>query len=641
MATKRTAATLAVVTTVTAGAFGLSLLPGGSPVAQASGLTPYDSCTQLLRSYRAELVRNARAYPSFGYLEGVGGGAPAITSGTARSSDKAVGTSGTGTNVQEAGVDEPDTAKLAGDVLVVAAGNTIRLVTTTATPVLLGTVRLGERAYSAQLLVEGTRVLALTQTYDQEGNGSQQKGALSDVRYGGGGFARTVATLIDIADPRAPTVLETSTTDGRLVSARLAGGRVRLVVSTAPRPQTVSYPTDGRQLDERQALLRNRAFAARTPLARILPQRERRSGAGAVLEKGPAVACSGVSYPTGGGGTSTLTVTSLDLQKSLAPTGTVAVNADGDLVYASTATIYVATSRWGTTFRTASAPESTEVTTELHEFALTPDSADYRATGSIPGYLLSSYSLSEHAGHLRVVTTREPTWQGDQGGVAPDAPRTSASLLVLKDNGRGELVTTGRVDGLGKGERVYAVRFLGDVGTVVTFRQTDPLYTLDLSDPTAPRVVGELKIPGFSNYLHPIGGDTLVGIGQDADLQGRVKGLQLATFDLSDLASPTRTRTLNLGPGYSEAAYDPHAFSYDVGLGTVMLPISDDRGAVSLLAIKASATELREVGRMTSRAEDYTRRAFVVGGRVLAVSETGVVAATAPDLRPTGSVRFA
>ena len=99
-------------------------------------------------------------------------------------------------------------------------------------------------------------------------------------------------------------------------------------------------------------------------------------------------------------------------------------------------------------------------------------------------------------------------------------------------------MAVGRVGGLGRGERVYAVRFVDDVGYVVTFRQVDPLYTLDLSNAERPRVLGELKIAGYSSYLHPIGDDLLLGIGQDATEQGRTLGTQLSLFDVSDLRRP-------------------------------------------------------------------------------------------------------
>jgi hypothetical protein len=123
---------------------------------------------------------------------------------------------------------------------------------------------------------------------------------------------------------------------------------------------------------------------------------------------------------------------------------------------------------------------------------------------------------------------------------------------------------TGRVEGLGRNEDIQSVRWFGDLAIVVTFRQTDPLYTVDLSVPDRPRVVGALKIPGFSSYLHPIGGDLLVGIGHDVDAAtGSDLGAQAATFDLSRLRDVRRVDThgfgLQTGTGVS---MDPRTFTY-------------------------------------------------------------------------------
>ena len=130
------------------------------------------------------------------------------------------------------------------------------------------------------------------------------------------------------------------------------------------------------------------------------------------------------------------------------------------------------------------------------------------------------------------------------------------------------------MDGLGKGERIYAVRFLGDAGYVVTFRQVDPLYTLDLSRPGTPRVVGELKIPGYSAYLHPVGEDLLIGVGQDATAEGRQLGTQVSLFDVSNLASPARLDQRKLAAaGSSEAEWDHHAFLWWAPAKLAVIPL--------------------------------------------------------------------
>ena len=130
----------------------------------------------------------------------------------------------------------------------------------------------------------------------------------------------------------------------------------------------------------------------------------------------------------------------------------------------------------------------------------------------------------------------------------------------------------GHVAGLGPTERIYAVRFMGPVGYVVTFRQTDPLYTLDLSDPAQPRVRGSVALTGYSAYLHPASDTRLIGIGRQADAMGHVGGTQVSLFDVSDLAAPTRLATFALTAAVSDAEFDPHAFLYWPGSHLVVVP---------------------------------------------------------------------
>jgi hypothetical protein len=136
-----------------------------------------------------------------------------------------------------------------------------------------------------------------------------------------------------------------------------------------------------------------------------------------------------------------------------------------------------------------------------------------------------------------------------------------SSVHVLTETPDG-LVPTGRVDGLGPGESIRAVRWFGDLAVVVTFRQTDPLYTLDLSDPADPRVTGELKVTGYSAYLHPIGEDRLLGIGQEATLDGMTTGTKAETYDLSDLSAPAAVDALVWPESSSPVEWDSRQFTY-------------------------------------------------------------------------------
>ena len=222
---------------------------------------------------------------------------------------------------------------------------------------------------------------------------------------------------------------------------------------------------------------------------------------------------------------------------------------DGEIVYASERHLFVATNQWSNVRGDTVEPSPR---TLIHEFDITdPRRAAYRVSGEVRGTVLNQFSMSEYGGHLRVATTEQ-----DPNGRGTGESR----VFVLKDNGQ-TLGTVGDVGGLGRGERIYAVRFIGDVGYVVTFRQVDPLYTLDLSNPSRPRVVGELKILGYSAYLHPIGPDLLLGVGQDATPEGRTRGTQVSVFDVSDPASPRLLHQRSLGQGQSPAEFDHASLS--------------------------------------------------------------------------------
>jgi uncharacterized secreted protein with C-terminal beta-propeller domain len=183
---------------------------------------------------------------------------------------------------------------------------------------------------------------------------------------------------------------------------------------------------------------------------------------------------------------------------------------------------------------------------------------------------------------------------------------------------------------------------------VVTFRRIDPLYTIDLSKPAEPRVAGELKLLGFSAYLHPVGNGLLLGVGQDATDQGRQLGTQLSLFDVSDLAKPTLLSRRQIGSSSSsEVEYDHHAFLYWPATKLAVIPVNifDGSGNPFLGAIGFSVgrTRIDEVGRVTHDDGQYqspVRRAVVVGDRLFTVSDLGVKASALSSLADQAFVPF-
>ena len=240
----------------------------------------------------------------------------------------------------------------------------------------------------------------------------------------------------------------------------------------------------------------------------------------------------------------------------------------GENVYASAGGLYVATEQWVDPMNPSDVlVPSGEARTAIHKFDISdPAETRYVGSGDVTGYILNQWSMSEHDGYFRVASTTNPGWFGDV------AQESQSFVTVLEEQG-GELIKVGQVGGLGRGERIYGVRFMGEIGYVVTFRQIDPLYTVDLSDPRGPKVRGELKIPGYSAYLHPLGDGLLLGVGQDGDLDGRALGTQVSVFDVSDLQNPVRISRQTLGNGWSEAEFDHHAFLYWPASRLAMSPV--------------------------------------------------------------------
>jgi len=221
-----------------------------------------------------------------------------------------------------------------------------------------------------------------------------------------------------------------------------------------------------------------------------------------------------------------------------------------DTIYASTNAIYIVSSKYPIYYNF----NDYQARSVIYKFNI-KDNLNFEAEGFVNGTLLNQFSLSEYNSTLRIATTEGFSWS-DSG--------TKNSIFTLEQNGT-SLENIGYLGSLGKdGESIKSVRFMGKRAFVVTFLQTDPLYTIDLSNSANPRKVGELQIDGFSSYLHIIDDNRVLAVGQDADENGRVTGLMLELFDISDFANPTLASKINIGNSsyYSEALNNHKAFIY-------------------------------------------------------------------------------
>jgi uncharacterized secreted protein with C-terminal beta-propeller domain len=255
--------------------------------------------------------------------------------------------------------------------------------------------------------------------------------------------------------------------------------------------------------------------------------------------------------------------------------------------------------------------------------------------------LIGQYAMSEYDGYLRVATTRgEPTPAPADGGTAP--PQLSDNLVSVLQPENGALITVGTLHGLGRGEKIYAVRFVGNLGYVVTFNQTDPLYVVDLSDPAHPALAGQISLSGYSSFLQPLSASLLLGIGESVDQQLATTGLQLEVFNVAQPGQPGLVSRQQLGQGSSSAAeYDPHAILWWPATGLLVLPVDNysGSGATSSAGVWSigPAGALHQVGSLTQPGNSQSgypeiERAVVVGGDLYMLSEQGVMVSNMSSL---------
>ena len=441
-------------------------------------LQPFRSCAALVRYGRRNVRRGPGMFPP-----PVGGIVPPtprmIDSPTmgpvpAPAAPRAE-TDQSQTNVQEQGVDEPDVVKAADGRIFAVAGGQLHAIDA-AGPRLLDSLPLD--GYAHELLLHGKRLLVMSQ--DGTGGVGIER-ALAQP------FQRNQVTLLtelDVSDPANMTVVRVQRVRGLFVSARLTGAIARVVVTNTPRAES-----------EPALRSRLRGWLAHTTVANRLTGHKRTR---------PATRCQAVRRAQVYSGLDMLTVLTIDMDRGLPEVDSDTVMTGAELVYASPRRLYVATQR----FVPQSVPEEDlRGGTTIHEFdASDSGETTYRASGKVPGFLLNQWAMSERGGVLRVASTQSPTWLGNS--------ELEGQSFVTTLARRGDsLARLGQVGGLGKGERIYSVRFIDDVAYVVTFRQVDPLYTVDLSTPADPRVRGELKIRGYSAYLHPVGHGPAAGRG--------------------------------------------------------------------------------------------------------------------------------
>ncbi|MDE0775944.1 MAG: beta-propeller domain-containing protein [Nocardioides sp.] len=488
-----------------------------------------------------------------------------------------VTSSETGTNVQEVGVDEPDSVKTDGELLVRLRDAILTTYDVSGDEVEpLGDLDLGDFS-DGEILLAGDTVVAV-------GNDGTR-------RNGGYGYGydstspQTRVLSIDVTDPGEPRLLRTVDYDSALVTARQHGDDVRLVVSAGlPDLDFVRPGRSGRKGGGQETALRaNRAIVEETAVGDWLPTVRIDGG-----DPQQLLECDQVAVPRADVGLGTMAVVGFSAGADVAGVDDLdafGLAGDASLAYESNDHLYLAGGDGGvgggfngcgfTDFcvfpRVAGGGGGT---TYVYDFALDGTTATYFGAGEVEGTIRDRWAMDEYDGVLRLA-------------VGPSSETGNFNSVVTMRAEDDALVEIGRVDRLGVGEDIKSVRWFDGLAILVTFRQVDPLYTIDLTDQDDPELIGTLKIPGFSSYLHPLGSMRMVGLGEGPQAGGRRWGAQAGLFDVTDLTDPRRIDVLSYGAGSrATAGGDPRQFTWLPAERTMLTVIQKGRsGFVSAIEV--------------------------------------------------------
>jgi uncharacterized secreted protein with C-terminal beta-propeller domain len=595
-------------------------------------LVAYNDCDAALSGLRKHAAAHVSAYQygsiNYGVREGLLGGAPVPATADAAGGKSAAAPEHSTTNDQEVGIDEPDLVETDGRRVVTVSGGVLR-VTDVATHNVTGSLDLSlySGAEAAQLLMSGNRLLVLLGgQYTAYRGGPMIDSIAAYPGSGGSGGASSGYLLVDLSGDQ-PSIVSTLHAKGGFVDARMVDGTVRLVVQSAPR---IQFPIPAGNTSAKTQLAGNREAVAHTPLSAWLPSYDVTTGSSTTTH---VVPCARVSHPASYTGASMLTVYTIDLAGNLDNLEPISLAADGATVYASASSLYVASSN--------------QTRTQIHRFDITGSARPaYLGSGSVPGAMLNSYSMSEYEGSLRAVTTKGQ--YGKPGPAAPDSGYSASTSVYVLD--ADTLSISGHVDGLGRNEQVHAVRFLGPLAYVVTFESVDPLYVLDLHDPGHPRQTAALEITGYSDYLHQTGSGRLLGVGEAVNSNAIVDGLQVSLFDVSDSSHPRRLDRIVRSHTPGEDTVDPHAFLYWPDSRTAVVPIHSWNSAQSgaVLVLHVGTDSLRTIGLIRNPAvssdnlgyDTGIERTMMIDGSIWTMSSSGLAVSNPSTLSRQAWIPF-
>ena len=545
-----------------------------------------------------------------------------------------------------------------------------------------------------------------TSDEEKEDSESKEDSAVEedDIDYEYDYYYRTTSftkiTVLDLTNRSSPQVTRELYIEGSYQTARESGGTVRMVsygwmevygLQTWLEFDYTYWDLDWESPEREkrwmekmnETIAYNDKVIDSTSLDNLIPRIYEKSGSNITTHKYSESGegnCQDFAAASDGAGQGVTSILTLDLLED-----TFSFNADHILsnwatVYASGNVMVMAESAWDSWWFWGDEDTENNEMTNLHVFDISnPGQTDYIASGRINGTIQDQFSLSEYNGNIRVCST---TGQWGRWWMEDPEPMVSHVFVLGLNTEETQYDVIGHVGGIAEDEQIWSARFVGDKAYLVTFRNIDPLWTIDLSEPTNPRVIGELEVPGVSTYIHPMGDDHLLTIGIAGDEDGLEWGVtQISIFDVSDFSNPVLESSLRLTPApeneydwsysYSEATYEHKAFQYWEADGLLAIPMSTQRyysdvkeidGRLyyssgyeylsKLMLINAKPGEDLEVYNEIDHSSFYNssywwdnsdvRRSIFMGGGdyIYAISEKGVTAHNVDTMERTGFVEL-
>ena len=572
---------------------------------------------------------------------------PAAPTGTGTAEAPAHST----TNVQVAGVDEADIVKNDGNYIYAVSGDSVFIVSAfpAKTARVVSKIGLEKSSNIREIFINGDKLVVMgSGAYGRPGpQPLPGKGEIVEPRVG-----TTFIKVYDVADRQKPALLRTVEYEGEYTTSRMIGANVHVVLTSTPYyalyEQKNVTPSD------------------------IIPLVSDTSGDAKSTNFKPAATYKDVQVVDPKKFTSFISVVSFSLADGQKNLNKRIIAGYSDNVFASLDNLYVASTEYQYYGMWPETGDRQREQTTVYKFKFNGPSTAYVASGVVPGTILNQFSMDEANGSFRIATTL--------GEVSREGSNATNNVYVLNP----AMKVAGKLEGLAPGERIYSVRFMGNRAYLVTFKKVDPLFVIDLADPTAPKVLGELKIPGFSDYLHPYDETHVIGVGkntveaspEDGGNFAWYQGMKLAIFDVTDVANPKEMHKVEIGDrGTDSFALEDHkAFLFDRAKNLLVLPVllaeltpeqkaSPERKAndygkftyqgayvynVSLeggFQLKGRVTHVDDISKVTTDysyygANDSVKRSLWIGDNLYTVSGAKVKVNRLADLADVATVRL-